>query len=392
MPWNEPGGGNRDPWSGGGRGGDQGPPDLDELLRKLSGKFGGLFGGGRGAGSSGGGRGGSIGLLTVLVIILIAWGLSGIYIISEGERGVVLRFGKFQSVQGPGPHWHIPYPIESMERVDVDQVRSSQHRATMLTQDENIIDIEISVQYRVKDPREYLFDVRLPDAPNQMTGTLYQTLESAVREVVGKSKMDFILGEGRAEVAQATRALMQETLDGYKTGLEVTTVNLQQAQPPEAVQGAFADAIKAREDEVRFRNQAEAYSNSVIPEARGQAARLGEEATAYRDQVVAIAQGEASRFTQLLTEYEKAPRVTRERLYIETVQEVLANSSKVMVDVKDSNNLLYLPLDRILQQSGGNAGSGFAGSVGAGSLSLEPNSSAAGADARSRNTRTREVR
>lgn len=390
MPWNEPGGGNRDPWSGGGRGGDQGPPDLDEVLRRLSAKLGGVFGGGRGGRGGGGGKGGSIGLLTVAVIILIAWGLSGIYIISEGERGVVLRFGQFQSVQGPGPHWHIPYPIESMERVDVDQVRSSQHRATMLTQDENIVDIEISVQYRVKDPRDYLFNVRLPDAPNQMTGTLYQTLESAVRESVGKSKMDFVLGEGRAEIAQATRTLMQETLDGYQTGLEVTTVNLQQAQPPEAVQGAFADAIKAREDEVRFRNQAEAYANSVIPESRGQAARLVEEANAYRDQVVAIAQGEASRFTQLLTEYEKAPRVTRERLYIETMQQVLANSSKVMVDVKEGNNLLYLPLDRIIQQSAGGA-VGPSAISGAGSLALEPSSSAA-ADARNRSLRTREVR
>lgn len=392
MPWNEPGGGNRDPWSGGGRGSDQGPPDLDEVLRKLSARLGGLFGGRRGGGGGGIGKGGSVGIVAVLAIILGVWLFSGFYIINEGERGVVLRFGQFQSVQGPGLHWHIPYPVESMERVDVDQVRSSQHRATMLTQDENIIDIEISVQYRVKDPRDYLFNVRLPDAPNQMVGTLYQVLESAVREVVGKSKMDFVLGEGRAEVAQATRQLMQNTLDYYKTGLEVTTVNLQQAQPPEAVQGAFADAIKAREDEVRFRNQAEAYANSVIPEARGQAARLLEEARAYRDQVVAIAQGEASRFTQLLTEYEKAPRVTRERLYIETLQQVLANTSKVVVDVGEGNSLLYLPLDRILQEAARTAPPTLGRDEGAAGGGTPSKSASSIEDLRNRTSRTREVR
>jgi membrane protease subunit HflK len=215
----------------------------------------------------------------------------------------------------------------------------------MLTQDENIIDIDISVQYRVKDAQNYLFEVRTPDVPNQQVGTLYQVMESAVREVVGKSSMDFILSEGRAEVAQATRTLTQEILDSYKTGLEVVTVNLQQAQPPEPVQGSFEDAIKAREDEVRFRNEAEAYSNSVIPEARGQAARLEEEATAYKEQVIAEAEGNASRFEQLLVEYQRAPRVTRERLYLDTIESVLTNSSMVVVDVEGGNNLLSLRLD-----------------------------------------------
>lgn len=392
MPWNEPGGGNRDPWSGGGgRGSDQGPPDLDEVLRKLSGRFGGLFGG-RGGGDSSGGKGGSIGLLAVVVIALVVWFLFGFYIIQEGERGVVLRFGDFQDETMPGLHWHLPWPIETMERVDVDQVRSSQHRATMLTQDENIVDIEISVQYRVKSAEDYLFNVRLPDAPNQMTGTLYQVLESAVREVVGKSKMDFILGEGRAEVAVATRTLMQEILDDYKTGLDLSSVNLQQAQPPEAVQGAFADAIKAREDEVRFRNEAEAYSNSVIPEARGQAARVEEESNAYRERVIASAEGEAARFTQLLAEYQKAPKVTRDRLYLDTMESLLSNSSKIMMDVEGGNNLLYLPLDKLVDQSR------FPGASSSGSGSYDGRSSGASSSSSGnsndprRSLRTREVR
>ncbi|MGD8643922.1 MAG: FtsH protease activity modulator HflK [Chromatiales bacterium] len=391
MPWNEPGGNNKDPWSGG-RGGDKGPPDLDELLKKLTGKFGGIFGGGGGGdgGGTGGGRGSSIGLAAIIVVVLLAWGASGFYIISEGERGVVLRLGQFQAVTAPGLHWHIPYPIETMERVDVDQVRSSQHRATMLTQDENIIDIDISVQYRVKDAENYLFEVRTPDVPNQQVGTLYQVMESAVREVVGKSSMDFILSEGRAEVAQATRTLTQEILDSYKTGLEVVTVNLQQAQPPEPVQGSFEDAIKAREDEVRFRNEAEAYANSVIPEARGQAARLEEEATAYKERVIAEAEGNASRFEQLLVEYQKAPRVTRERLYLDTMESVLTNSSMVVVDVEGGNNLLYLPLDRIISEQG-RIGPGGLGSS-SGSDSMSRSADAAKEDIRRRGLRSREVR
>jgi membrane protease subunit HflK len=387
MPWNEPGGNNKDPWSGG-RGGDKGPPDLDELLKKLTGKFGGVFGGGGGdGGSTGGGRGSSIGLAAIIVVVLLAWGASGFYIISEGERGVVLRLGQFQAVTAPGLHWHIPYPIETMERVDVDQVRSSQHRATMLTQDENIIDIDISVQYRVKDAQNYLFEVRTPDVPNQQVGTLYQVMES---EVVGKSSMDFILSEGRAEVAQATRTLTQEILDAYKTGLEVVTVNLQQAQPPEPVQGSFEDAIKAREDEVRFRNEAEAYANSVIPEARGQAARLEEEATAYKEQVIAEAEGNASRFEQLLVEYQKAPRVTRERLYLDTIESVLTNSSMVVVDVEGGNNLLYLPLDRIIKEQGRLDGTNLGAPLSGGAAS-RPSDSIQD-EVRRRNARSREMR
>ncbi len=383
MPWNEPGGSNKDPWSS--RGGDQGPPDLDEILRKFSNRLGGIFGGG------GGGRGGSAGLILVLFVVAVVWLFSGFYLVSEGERAVVLRFGAYQDTKEPGLQWHIPFPIEKREIVNIDQVRSAQHRATMLTQDENIVDIELSVQYRVKNAEDYTFNVRLPDAlTNQSLGTLYQVMESAVREIVGKNKMDFILGEGRAEIAASTQIVMQGILDEYRTGLQINTVNLQQAQPPEAVQGAFADAIKAREDEVRFRNEAESYANSIIPEARGQAARLEEESNAYKEQVIAQAEGEAARFTQLLREYEKAPRVTRERLYLDAFESVLSNSSKVIVDVEGGNNLMYLPLDKLMQGHGGAAAGAFGAGVG-GTAPRVPVSSD-DESARRRSLRTREVR
>ncbi len=343
MPWNEPGSGNKDPWSKRPR--DQGPPDLDELLRKLSSRFGGLFGGkGGGGGGRGGSKGSSIGIGVIGGILLIGWLISGFYIVGAGEAGVELRFGAFQTTTGPGPHWHIPYPIETVEIVNVTEIRSAQHKATMLTQDENIVDVELAVQYLVKSPEDYVFQVRLPDA------SLRQAMESAVREVVGKSKMDYILAEGRAQIADDTKQLLQGVLDDYKTGLLVTTMNMQQAQPPEQVQDAFADAIKAREDEVRFRNEAEAYANGIIPQARGEAARIEQEAAAYQDKVIAKSEGESARFLKLLAEYAKAPNVTRDRLFLDAVESVLATSSKVMVDVKQGNNLLYLPLDKIMSQ------------------------------------------
>lgn len=359
MAWNEPGGG-KDPW--GGRGGDQGPPDLDEIVRKMQNKMGGLFGGRKGGGGSGGGSGG--GMMAVGVIAVVAalvWLASGFYIVDEGKRGVQLRFGEFSQITMPGLHWHIPYPIEQVERVDVEQRRfvevgyrsvagsgssSAQpvpKEALMLTQDENIVDIRVAVQYQVKDAREYLFNVRDPDV------TLKQATESAIREVIGKSRMDFVLTEGRSEVAGLAKDLIQSILDQYNAGLLVTTVNMQDAQPPEEVQGAFVDAIKAREDEERQKNEAQAYANDIIPKARGAAARILEEANGYQLSVIARAEGEASRFEQLLTEYAKAPEVTRKRLYLDTMEEVLANSSKVTVDVSKGNNLLYLPLDQMLQ-------------------------------------------
>jgi len=361
MAWNEPGGGNsKDPW--GGRG-DQGPPDLDEVVKKMQDKLGGLFGGGRKRGGDGG-RGGGPGFTgfgVIAAIVVLVWLASGIYIVDAGKQGVVLRFGAFSEVTAPGPHWRIPYPVEQVEVVDVEQRRFVEigyrsgaagqavvavpREALMLTEDENIVNIQLAVQYQVSDPRQYLFDVRDPD------GVLKQVAESAIREVIGKSEMDFVLKEGRAQVVADIKSLMQKTLDAYKAGLLVSDVNLQDAQPPEEVQAAFSDAIKAREDKERLKNEAEAYSNDVIPRARGAAARQIQEANGYKESLIAKAEGEASRFSQLLGEYKKAPEVTRKRLYLETMESVLGKSSKVLVDSKNASNLMYLPIDQLLKQS-----------------------------------------
>ncbi|HOB61048.1 MAG TPA: FtsH protease activity modulator HflK [Candidatus Competibacteraceae bacterium] len=373
MAWNEPGGGgNRDPWSGGGR--DQGPPDLDEVVRKLSDKFGALLGGRQGGGDGGSGAGASgprfVGIgLVIGIIALIGWLVASVYIVNEGERGVVLRFGRYLETTMPGPHLRL-FPIDRVDIVNVEQrrfrevgyrsgsgggrqpaVRSVPKEALMLTQDENIVDVRLAVQYQIRDPYLYLFRVLDPE------GVLVQVVESATRETIGKSTMDFVLTEGRSAIVTDIQKLSQRILDQYDTGLQVITVVLQDAQPPEEVQDAFADAIKAREDEQRLKNEAEAYANEVIPRARGQAARRLQEAAAYKDQVVAQAQGEASRFNQLLTAYRQAPQVTRERLYLETLETVLSRASKVLVDMKGSNNLLYLPLDRMLKAGEGSGAS-----------------------------------
>ncbi|VAW79622.1 HflK protein [hydrothermal vent metagenome] len=379
MAWNEPGGGNnKDPW-GGGRN-DQGPPDLDEVVKKMQDKLGGLFGGGRkgGSGSNGsssGGGPGLVGLGLVAGIIAIVWAFSGIYIVEEGKQGVVLRFGAFNNLVGSGPHWRIPYPIDQVTIVDVEQRRFVEigyrsgsdgqgsvavpREALMLTEDENIVNIQLAVQYQVGDPRKFLFDVRDPNA------VLKQVAESAVREVIGKSKMDFVLKEGRADVVSNIKGVMQQALDLYNIGMIVSDVNLQDAQPPEEVQAAFSDAIKAREDKERLKNEAEAYSNDVIPRARGTAARHIEEANAYKESLIAKATGEASRFSQLYGEYRKAPEVTRKRLYLETMEIVLGNTSKVVVDSENSNNLMYLPLDQLMKQrpSTRSSGGGSRGST-----------------------------
>jgi membrane protease subunit HflK len=340
MAWNEPGGGKRDPWGGGG--GNDGPPDLDEVARKLRERMNSFFGGrsGRGTGS---GKPFNFGL--VLALALAAWVLSGIYIVEPAERGVVLRLGKFHTTTGPGPHWY-PRGIDTVSLVDVDQLRTVSHRAKMLTKDENIIQVELAVQYQVKDAKDYLFQVRDPDF------TLQEASESALREVIGSSTMDEFFSGGRGEIVRMTKELTQDTLDRYQTGLILTSVNLQDPQPPEEVQGAFEDAIKAREDQVRYRNQAEAYSLDILPKARGDATRLREAANAYREQVIAKAEGETSRFLQTLAEYEKAPEVTRKRLYLETMEYVLANTSKVVMAVKEGNNLMYIPLDKLMQSRG----------------------------------------
>src|SRR5881394_58389 len=349
---------------------NEGPPDLDEILRKLQQKIAGLlgFGGRPGAPGSGGG-GGSVGTAVgggvafVILLIIAVWLASGFYIVDEGRRGVVLRLGKFLETTTPGPRWHIPYPIESVEVVNVATVKSVEvgyrgnpknkqpQEALMLTDDENIVDVQFAVQYTLKSPDEYLFNNRNPD------DNVLQAAETAIREVVGKSKMDFVLSQGRSEVSARVKVLMQQILDRYKTGINITTVNLQNVQAPEQVLAAFEDVVRSQQDRERFKNEGQAYANDVVPKARGVSARLIEEANGYRQSVISTAQGDASRFRQILTEYEKAPQVTRERIYLDTMQQVLSSTSKVIVDQKGGQNLLYLPLDRIMQMATQSQGS-----------------------------------
>ena len=352
MAWNEPGGGNgsKDPWGNKGGNKQDGPPDLDEVFKKLNEKVTSLFGGKGGKSGGGSAQGGAKGFGFIAVVVLVLWGFSGIYIVDEGREGVVLRFGGFDRITSPGPHWY-PRFIETVEIVDVERVRSvniggTTHESLMLTKDENIVDIQFAVQYKVSNAKDYIFNVRDPDT------TLRQVTETAMREIVGKNGMDFVIKDGRVQVANETKDLMQKILNVYKTGLVITNLNMQNAQPPEQVQHAFNDAIKAREDKERLVNEAEAYSNDILPRARGKAARMGQEAAAYRDEIIAKANGETNRFIKILTEYKKAPTVTRERLYLETMESVLGSSNKVMIDVKKGNNLMYLPLDRLGSRQG----------------------------------------
>lgn len=346
MAWNEPDGDNRDPW--GQRRPDQGPPDLDEVMRKFQQRLNGLFGK---KGTGGGGRnnrvegGGPLffGALAIAVGVLVF--LLSFYRIEAQERGVVLRFGKEVAVLMPGPHLRWPRPIEQVITVDVDAIREFTVDATMLTQDENIIDIELATQYRLDSVIDYLFQVADPD------DSVRQVTESAVREIIGKNTLDFVLTEGRSQIAAKVTVLLQSILNNYKTGIIVTSVNMQPAKPPEEVKAAFDDAIKAREDEQRKINEAEAYRNEVLERAQGEGDRLRLQAEAYKEQMLARAEGEASRFGQLLTEYEAAPEVTRERLYIETMEHILSDTTKVILDVDGGNSMMYLPIDQIVRQS-----------------------------------------
>lgn len=337
MAWNEPGK-DRDPWGGGNNGSGRGDGDVDKVVRDLQRKLSGVFGGGRGNDN-----GSLFTVIAMVAVAVLAWEM--VHIVQPGERGVVLRFGAHVATLEPGPAIRLPRPFERVIKVDIEQVFQYTHNALMLTQDENIVDVALEVQYRRGDAAAFLFNVVDPDM------TLGQAAESAIREVSGKTTMDLMLGEGRAEVARATQELVQQTLDQYQAGITVVTVNLVDAQPPEPVQAAFSDAIRAREDQVRIINEAEAYSNDVIPRARGAAARQLEEANAYRESVIARARGEADRFVRVLAEYERAPAVTRERMYIEAVQEVLAGSHKVIVDLEGSGNLMVLPLDQLMQRA-----------------------------------------
>lgn len=347
MAWNEPGkGGN--PWNSGGR--KEGPPDLDKVVRDLQKKISGIFGG-RGSGSGGsGGSGGAIagaGIGLVAAAGAVLWALSGFYQVDEAERGVVLQFGSFHEITLPGLHWHIPYPIQRVEKVNVAQVGSFTHSTRMLTADENIVSVDLRVQFRRADARAFLFNVRAPEE------TLGEVTETAIREVVGKSTLDFVLTEGRADVAVRTREIIQATLDSYGAGIEITSVNLEDSNFPSQVEAAVQDAIKAREDRERLALEAEAYANDVVPRARGNAARLIEGAEAYREQVIAEADGEGDRFLALLAEYQRAPEVTRQRLYYETIEQVLGGANKVILDAKGSGTLLYLPIEELMKRSGG---------------------------------------
>jgi membrane protease subunit HflK len=361
VAWNVPGGNgdkdkDRDPWSQRRRGAG-GSPDLDQIVRNIQRRLSGLFGGG------GGGGGSTFGIGLILLVAVGLWLLSGIYVVQQGERGVVLRFGKQTEITDAGPHWHLPYPIEHVEKVNVSVVWQfgigfrgdastggrikDPKESLMLTGDENIVDVGFNVQYRIADAEKYLFKV------NNAEATIRQGTESAVREVVGRNTMDFILTQGRQKIDSDVRDLLQAILNRYDAGIDIVSVNMLPAQPPDEVRAAFDDVNKAREDKERRKNEAEAYANDIVPRARGAAARLVQEAQGYKAVTVARAEGDARRFAQVAGAYVKAPNVTRERLYIEAMEQVLGNATKIFIDQKAGNNLIYLPLDKLLSSSEG---------------------------------------
>lgn len=344
MAWNEPGNNNNDPWGGRNRNknsGNDGPPDLDEIIRKT---FGRILGGGGGGGGARGGNSSSASFVIILVLALLAafYIIQGIGIVNEQERAVVLRFGEFKETRGPGFRWNPPF-VDKVFTENVTQVRTWSTKEQMLTKDLNIVDIKLSVQFSIDSAKDFVLNTKSPEQ------SLQQASFSALRHVVGSTVMHEVLTEGRSRIAVEVEERLQSYLTSYTTGINVQKVNIEDTNPPQEVQGAFDDVIKAREDEERYKNEAQAYANDVIPRARGRAQRMVEEASAYRDQVVARAEGEADRFKALLTEYRKAPAVTRERLYLDMMEQVLSNASKVLVDVEGGNNLLYLPLDKLME-------------------------------------------
>lgn len=350
MAWNEPGGKDKDPW-GGGRGKNDGPPDLDEAFKKLQEKLNGLFGGGSGGGGSSSGGSGNFGgiLVVVLVLAVVIYGVAGFYQVDAKERAVVLQFGAFKEIKDPGLSWNAPIVTEVV-KVNVTEEKQYPSSGLMLTQDESIVELPITVQYNVVEVKDYVLNVRDPEV------SLRHATDSALRHVVGSTDLNQVLSEGRQKIAAEVKLRLQTYLDSYGAGILVRDVNIQEGRPPEEVRSAFDDVIKAKEDEERLKNQAQAYSNEVIPKARGSAQRMLEESEAYRAEVIARAEGETDRFERLLTEYQRAPGVTRERLYIETMERVMGSTSKVMVDVQGGNNMLYLPLDRMVQPGSGNTG------------------------------------
>jgi membrane protease subunit HflK len=347
MAWNDPGR-NRNPW---GNRPDRGAADLDEALRKLQRRLAAIFGGqggGGGAGGDGGGDGNAamrgFGAGTVVLVLVAIWAATGLYKVDAAERAVVTRFGQYVATTEPGLRWHLPWPIEARQIINVESVEGFSDQTRMLTSDENLVDINIAVQYRRAEARPFAFNVRDPES------TLGEVSESAIREIVGRSTLDFVLEQGRQEIAAATKELIQRTLDSYATGIEVTSVNLQGVSVPEQVATAQRDAIKAREDRERLALEAQAYANDILPKAKGSAARQLEDAQAYKARIVADAEGEAERFSTLLAAYERAPGVTRQRLYFETMEQVFANANKVLVDTKGSGNMIYLPLEKLMER------------------------------------------
>lgn len=398
MAWNEPGKG-QDPWDGGNKSNGNGPPDLDQIWRKFRARFSGNNGsGGNKTGGSAGGPSSAL-LLLIVPIALAIWLATGLYVVQPGEKGVLLRFGNYTQTQGPGWHWRIPYPVDHVYKVDTQKVRGTSNRAVMLTKDENIVEVEVAVQYRISDAMNYLFQLRNPEV------TVEQVLRSAVREIVGTSRMNQVIQEGvqveelenralanvdlkensglpkekdplkdvndrlvseikekqrnypeinersRARLPKNVRTIVQSTLSSYNAGVNVVSINVQYAQPPEQVQSAFEEAIKAREEEERKKNIARAYARETVARAQGEEARILLDARGYREQKIARATGEASRFTQLLTQYERAPEVTRERLYLEGMSEVLSKSNLILAEQGNGGPLMYLPLDKMLDDA-----------------------------------------
>jgi membrane protease subunit HflK len=354
MAWNESGGnnsgGNRNPW---GNRPDKGPPDLDEVVRNLQRKLSALLGlgaggrkpgrpGGVGAGLPGGMRG--LGIGTLVAVLLVIWALTGLYRVDAAERAVILRFGRYVGTAQPGLNWRLPWPIESKQVVNIASIESFSDQTRMLTSDENMVDINLAVQFRRADPLPYVFNVRDPEA------TLREVSESAIREIVGRSLLDAVLVAGRQEIAARTKELIQRTLTSYRAGIEITSVNLQGVSVPEQVAPSQQDAIKAREDRERLSLEAQTYANDILPKARGAAARQIQDAQGYRARKIADAEGESQRFTKLLAEYEQAPAVTRERLYIETIEEVFRGSKKVLLDTRGTGNMIYVPIDKLIEQ------------------------------------------